>query len=172
MVRTWRDMTADMDLAERNLLRVMQGQLVLPRVQDNPDVHIMKFVDFMKTTEYEELLKTDPDLENRMMNVIKLFGLAKKQQEFAIIQEAARTGMMAAMSIPMPPEAARMMTPGGGSQTPEQMQKQQAGPPKNGVTGQAANIGPGNPMGGAEPMMTQGFGNPANPYADQGGNPG
>ncbi len=153
MARTYRDQTDDMDLGARSLMRVIRGEMVLPRMQDNPDVIIDKIVHYMRSPEYEDGLTRDPMLEKRLTDTLTMFGIAKQQQELAQIQAAARMQALAAM-------AGQQATGWFGG-----------GPGQQGAAtqGQAKQIAPGNPMGGNEPQSSRGFGNAPNTMKDQGG---
>lgn len=142
MARTYRDNTADVDKALRNISKVRLGAIPQWERQDNPDAHISVYENWMKTAEYEKSMLSDPMLGFRMNIMLDSFAMVQQQMQQAQMMQ------MAAVQ--------------GGNMGLENKNPVQAG-------AQAAH--PGSPQGGNVARSTQGFGKAFNPLRNQGGNP-
>ena len=90
MARTYRDTTADVDKAHRNLQLVRRGETVVADSFDSPDIHIAIISAYMKTEEYEQLVLKDKGFEGRMEILYQTFNAMKEQQILAMQMQAAR----------------------------------------------------------------------------------
>jgi hypothetical protein len=145
MARTYRDNTADVDKALRNIQRVRLGGIAQWERQDNPEAHISVYENWMKTAEYEKAKQKDPMLEFRMNVMLDSFVMVQ--------QQAMQAQMMQLAAV----QGGKMGLEGG--------------EPKNQVQASGAATRPGSPAGGNVPRSTQGFGRAFNPVRDNGGNP-
>lgn len=155
MTRSWRDMAGDEKKARRNLMKIRVGEMVVPDLMDNPDVHLAIYESWMKTTDYEEWAAMNPLLDHGFRLTFQLFQIAanEKMMEQAMAQArmlALQQGVMAAIGPQAPPQPTSAGKVQGQARTPKQ----------------------GNPMGGARPTMTQGAGRAPSPFRNEGGNPG
>lgn len=142
MTTTWEELEAPRENAKRILARLIAGESIVPRVQDDADVVFSVIRAFMQTDQYEGRLMSDPHLELRLTQALDAFGLILQQQAMA-----AQAQAMAQADAGKP-----------GRKDPAQ-----ASAEKN---------APGAPQGGPESKGTQGFSRAPNPNRDPGGNPG
>lgn len=142
MVRTYQDQSLDLEKAQRNIQRIRVGEMRIAERQDNADIHLSVYMNWMKTREWEQARQKDPMLEMRMNVLVDSF-VTVKQQELRAMQL-----QMAQMGGPRNLNAERVEGAAEGR--------------KPGNTGGDAGF----------PRKTQGFGRAPNPMSDPGGNPG
>lgn len=142
MTTTWEELEAPRENAKEILARLVAGESIVPRVQDDADVCFSVIRSFMQTDQYRGRLMNDPHLELRLTEALDRFGLILQQQA------------MAAQAQAMAQEQASK--PGR----------------KDPVQASAETNRPGAPQGGGESKGTQGFSRAPNPNRDPGGNPG
>ena len=138
--RTYRDNTAHIDKARRNIQRVRMGEWRLAEPQDDPNVHKIIYQNWMATPEYEAEAHGDPTFGPRMQAMLQSFDVMIQQQLMA------QHAMMAAISG----RAGEGMNPG-------ENRVQKANQKKPGQAG----------GDGGFPRQTQGFGT-ATPQAKAG----
>lgn len=142
MTTTWEELEAPRENAKEILARLVAGESIVPRVQDDADVCFSVIRSFMQTDQYRGRLMNDPHLELRLTEALDRFGLILQQQA------------MAAQAQAMAQEQASK--PGR----------------KDPVQASAETNKPGAPQGGGESKGTQGFSRAPNQNRDPGGNPG
>ena len=80
IARTFRDNTVHMDKARRNIQRVRSGEVRQAELQDNLEVHLTVYSNWMCTPEYEAEVARDPMFGMRMVAMFQSFQMMLQQQ--------------------------------------------------------------------------------------------